>query len=113
MHDLWVLSVDLPEGPVDVVWDKAPCAACSMHVGEPPYAAQLTTTAGRTHVFDDPGCLFLWLDENEVEIHSMYFRHVDEERCLRCGAGQVAPGSLTYAEAGKKCLDRVARYRSK
>ena len=42
----------LPEGPVDVAWDKSPCSACSMHVGEPPFAAQLTTTSGKTHVFD-------------------------------------------------------------
>ena len=59
-----VLSSSKPgDGPAEIVWDKAACAACGMHVGEPPFAAQATTKDGRAHAFDDAGCLFLWLDE--------------------------------------------------
>jgi len=124
-------SGKLPEGPVDVVWDKAPCAACSMHVGEPPFAAQLTTTGGDTHVFDDPGCLFLFVDKNELDIHSMYFRHLYEDRWIErdavafelreqtpmgFGIGAVDAGTadaISFEQARKKCIDRVSNYRSK
>lgn len=124
-------SVELPEGPVDVIWDKSPCSACNMHVGEPPFAAQLTTTDGDTHVFDDPGCLFLYMHDNELEIHSIYFRHLHADRWvgrdavaferkeqtpMGYGIGAVdigTPGAISFEAAKKQCVDRVVRYRPK
>lgn len=118
-------SAKLPDGPVDLVWDKAACAACGMHVGEPPFAAQLTTTDGRTHAFDDPGCLFLWVAEHTPAVHSTYFRDHRAERWIAAdrvaflpvektpmGFGIAAvdvgtPGAMSHGAARTKCLERL------
>jgi hypothetical protein len=71
-----------PEGPVQVVWDRAACAHCRMHVGEPGFAAQLQTKDGRVLFFDDPGCLLRYEDEVHPEVHAVYFHHVSEDRWL-------------------------------
>jgi hypothetical protein len=79
-----VLARDrLPDGPSDVVWDRAACAACKMHVGEPSFAAQAQLRDGSTLVFDDPGCLLLMLPQIEGDVHALWFRHVREERWLK------------------------------
>lgn len=119
-------SGKLPEGPVDLVWDKAACAACGMHVGEPPFAAQLTTKGGDTHAFDDPGCLFLWVAQNEPDVHSTYFRDHRSERWIAqdrvafvavdatpmgFGLGAVdvgTPGAISLGDARAKCLERLS-----
>ncbi len=117
-------SVKLPDGPVDVVWDKAACAACGMHVGEPPFAAQLTTKDGRTQAFDDPGCLFLYVEEHHPEVHSMFFHDHAKDGWIApdrvafvavaptpmgfgLGAVEVGtPGAIGLDEARRKCLER-------
>lgn len=119
-------TADLPSGPVDLVWDKTACVACGMHVGEPPFAAQLTTKDGRTVAFDDPGCLFLYVEEQRPDVHSIYFHHHQQARWIAAenvafallevtpmgfGIGAVdkgTPQSIDYAEARKRCLDRTS-----
>jgi hypothetical protein len=118
-------SSKLPDGPADIVWDKSACVACGMHIGEPPFAAQATTKDGRVHAFDDPGCLFLWVEEAKPELHSLFFRHHRENRWLGkqavgfiaveptpMGFGLAAvdsstPGALDYDQARGKCLQRA------
>jgi hypothetical protein len=80
--------VMLPEGAVPVVWDGEVCGHCKMHVGDPRFAAQLQTTSGDVLNFDDPGCLFEYLQSHEVSAHAIYFRNYDED------------GWLTESEAG-------------
>jgi hypothetical protein len=124
-------SAKLPDGPADLVWDKASCAACGMHVGEPPFAAQATTTDGRVHAFDDPGCLFLWLDEQRPELHSVYFRHHREPRWIARDAVAFAlvsptpmgfgfgaddagtPGAIDHDECRRRCLERASGHGEK
>jgi len=119
-------SGKLSDGPVDLVWDKAACAACGMHVGEPPFAAQLTTKDGHTHAFDDPGCLFLYVDEQHPDVHSIFFHHHREQRWIAAGRVAFAPvdvtpmgfgiaavdagttGAIDYDEARRKCLARTS-----
>ena len=72
----------LPEGPSELLWNRDVCDFCSMHVGEPEYAAQLQTKDGRTLAFDDPGCLFLRLANEPPAVHAVYFRHYREERWI-------------------------------
>lgn len=120
-----VASSKLPDGPADVVWDKAACAACGMHVGEPPFAAQLIDQGGRLHTFDDPGCLFLFVAEHHPAVHGIWFRHHAEARWI--GADKVAfalvdktpmgfglaavdlgtPGAIEHDEARRRCLART------
>jgi hypothetical protein len=117
-----VATTTLPDGPVDVVWDKAACAHCSMHVGEPPFAAQLTTRSGQTLVFDDPGCLFEFVAAAGPEVHAIWFHHVFEDRWLHhtavgfvtatstpmgYGLGAVDPGTpaaIDLDAARERCL---------
>ena len=68
----WLLmsSEALPDGPLDVVWDKTPCAECSMHVGDPAFAAQMITDIGEELYFDDPGCWFLYEARATPTIHA-------------------------------------------
>lgn len=71
-----------PEGPVPVVWDGEVCQHCKMHVGDPRFAAQLQTRDGDVMNFDDPGCLFDYLESDPVTIHALYFRNHDGEGWL-------------------------------
>jgi copper chaperone NosL len=75
-------EVTLPEGAVPVVWDGEVCGHCKMHVGDPRFAAQLQTTAGDVVNFDDPGCLFDYLQSHEVSVHALFFRNHDEDGWL-------------------------------
>lgn len=119
------------EGPFDVVWDKAACAACGMHVGEPGFAAQLTTKDGHEYSFDDPGCMFLFVAEQHPDVHSMFFHHNRENRWIPAndvgfvaiektpmgfGIAAVAAGtkdSIGLDEARRKCLERTSGHGGK
>ncbi len=63
------------EGVEPIVWDEATCAHCHMHLGDPHYAAQLQTVSGQVHNFDDPGCLFEYVEQNRPEARATYFHH--------------------------------------
>lgn len=116
---LVVRSESLPDGPLEVIWDKSPCAECSMHVGDPAFAAQMITEDGRELYFDDPGCLFLFVRDEQPRVHRAWFRHLREERWLPLdavafvraadtpmgfGIGAVDPG-----EAGAMDLEAARR----
>ncbi|MBZ0150025.1 MAG: nitrous oxide reductase accessory protein NosL [Planctomycetes bacterium] len=115
----------LPDGPVDIVFDKAACEACGMHVGEPRFAAQVITTDGRCHAFDDVGCMFEFLRRDPRAVHAAYVHHVHEERWLALaeaafievrpspmgfdlGAVQAGvPGSVDVETARRRCDART------
>lgn len=119
-------SSSLPDGPVAIAWDKAACAYCSMHVGEPRFAAQLTTKDGTTHAFDDPGCLFDFVAETAPQVHATWFRHLREDRWVPAaavgfvditptpmgfGIGAVdagAPGAVDLEVARARCRGKRA-----
>lgn len=75
-------QVTLAEGAVPVVWDSEVCAHCKMHVGDPRFAAQVQTTEGEVLNFDDPGCLFDYLQSHQASIHALYFRNYLEDGWL-------------------------------
>lgn len=115
-------STGLPDGPVEPVWDKAACAHCSMHVGEPSFAAQLQVTDGQILAFDDPGCLFEYLDAQQPDVHAIWLHHLREDRWLPAsavafvavqptpmgfGLGAVDPGTagaIDFAAAKAHCV---------
>ena len=68
-------QVVLPEGAVPIVWDSEVCTHCKMHVGDPRFAAQVQTVEGDVLNFDDPGCLFDYLDAHPRVVHALYFRN--------------------------------------
>ncbi len=108
--------------PVPVVWDKTPCAHCAMHLGDPRFAAQLTTGDGTTHFYDDPGCLFLHrevLMEAGGSVHAMWFRDMngdawisaDEASFLRTDGSPMnfGFGAVQHGMAGSLSLLEVER----
>ncbi len=74
--------VTLPEGPVDIVWDREVCEHCKMHIGDPRFAAQLQATDGDLVSFDDPGCLVEYLQTHPTDVHALYFRDYDGDQWL-------------------------------
>lgn len=100
----WMLlrAQDLPTGVVPIAWDKEACAHCRMHVGEQGFAAQLQLTDGRVLNFDDPGCLFSWLEANPATVHATWLHHHTEDRWLsRADVGfvPVAPTPMGFGLA--------------
>lgn len=98
-------SQRLASGPVDVTWDKEPCAHCHMLLSEPGFAAQLQTADGAVLNFDDVGCLFAWERELQPRVHATWFHHLGEERWL--GPGEVAflPGQHSPMAFGLGAVD--------
>ncbi len=90
----------LPDGPVDVVWDREACAHCRMHVGEPRFAAQLQKVDGQVLNYDDPGCLLKHLDrQQEADVHALWFHHVEQDRWLsgeEAGFRRVSPTPMGF-----------------
>jgi copper chaperone NosL len=73
---------ELPDAPQPIAWDREPCASCRMHIGEPAFAAQLILTDGRVLNFDDPGCLFDYLERDRPDVHRAWVHHKDTERWI-------------------------------
>jgi len=69
-------------GPAPVAWDREACGFCRMHIGDPHFAAQLRQEVGEPVNFDDPGCLFLYLDQEQPKVVELYFRHESQDRWL-------------------------------
>jgi copper chaperone NosL len=55
--------------PADLAYDHLSCDQCGMMVGDPRFAAQLTTEDGDRLVFDDPACAFRHTAEGERVAH--------------------------------------------
>lgn len=103
----WLLmsSEALPDGPLEVIWDKTPCAECSMHVGDPAFAAQMITDIGEELYFDDPGCWFLYEQRATPQIHAAWFRHFREDRWLPYTAVAFAAAKDTPMGFGIGAVD--------
>lgn len=84
-----------PDGPVDIAWDREPCAECRMHVGEPAFAAQLQTRDGRILNFDDPGCALRYVAREVPAVHELYFHHHKEDTWLTRTRTAFVPASPT------------------
>ncbi|MBZ0235887.1 MAG: hypothetical protein K8M05_26395 [Deltaproteobacteria bacterium] len=90
----------LPDGPVDLVWNREPCAHCRMLVGEPAYAAQLVTTSGDVLAFDDPGCLLHYVEDQRPDVHRIWFHDSTSDRWLSPEEVGFAPGAATPMDYG-------------
>jgi copper chaperone NosL len=113
-------------GPQPIAWDREPCGHCKMLVGERAFAAQAIRSNGRAVAFDDPGCLFAWLQAGH-ETRELWFHHLREERWLRApavafvttgkspmghGLGAVDPateGAIGLDDARRRVAEELAR----
>ncbi|MEO8196187.1 MAG: hypothetical protein ABI689_05650 [Thermoanaerobaculia bacterium] len=88
-----------PVGVVEPAWDRDACGYCRMHVSEPAFAAEIQTADGEIVFFDDPGCLFLWQEENHAAARATFFHHYREDRWLsspRVGFAPTAPTPMAW-----------------
>lgn len=83
-REVW-LAQRPTDRPVPVAWDRVACARCRMLVSEPRFAAQAHMRGGAVHHFDDPGCALLWADDNQAELHELWFRDLVSDQWLRRG----------------------------
>ena len=93
-----IVACDDGSKPVDPVWGKQPCAACSMLVSERRHAAQLTTARGERHYFDDVGCLAHSLRHARPEARGMWAR--DESGWVDAKQARYAKGLKTPMDYG-------------
>jgi len=94
-----------PSGVEPIAWDRAACAHCRMHVGDPRFAAQLQTEEGDVLNFDDPGCLLRYAHERHPRVRAMYFRDVREDRWWardQVGFVPMAPTPMGYGIAATR-----------
>jgi len=94
-----------PTGVEPVAWDRAACAHCRMHVGDPRFAAQLQTEEGEVLNFDDPGCLLRYVHERRPRVRAMYFHDVREGRWWsrdEVGFVPMAPTPMGYGVAATR-----------
>jgi hypothetical protein len=94
-----------PEGPAPVAYDRASCTRCRMLIGEPAFAAQIQWSSGDVSLFDDPGCLLLYLDEHPGEVRALWFHHVREDRWIPGDRVAFAPASPTPMGYGLGAVD--------
>lgn len=80
----WVLATTqlvwadgLPHGPEAFDPEGAHCATCGMRLAVPRHVAQLQTRDGQVLLFDDPGCLLVFLQTRRPRVHARYFRGPD------------------------------------
>jgi hypothetical protein len=93
------------EGPAPVAYDRASCTRCRMLIGEPAYAAQIEWSSGDVSLFDDPGCLLLYLDEHPDEVRAIWFHHVREDRWIPGDKVAFEPASPTPMGYGLGAVD--------
>jgi hypothetical protein len=98
----------LPDGPVQVAWEKEACGHCHMHLSEMGFAVQLQTTDGGVVNFDDPGCFFLHVAAERPAIHEVWFHHWREDRWLRRDGVGFVPAASTPMNFGLAAVDRGA-----
>lgn len=112
--------------PAAIAYDRVACDHCGMIVGEPRFAAQLTTKDGERYEFDDPSCAVAFVADKGPAIAHMWFRDgsSDEETWIPWqsvgfvpatgspmdgGLAAVplpAPGSLSFSEASTRFMER-------
>ncbi|MFB6264239.1 MAG: hypothetical protein ABEL76_11535 [Bradymonadaceae bacterium] len=120
---IWYLEQP-SDGVEPIAWNEATCAHCNMHIGDRRYAAQLQTDGGEVYNFDDPGCVFEWIETHSPSIRQVYFHHhrrqrwlgyhevgfvrVEEPTPMGYGLGAVdagaAPESMSFSEASSAVI---------
>ena len=69
---LWACSTPQDE-PEALAYDHIACDHCGMIVSEPRFAAQMTTATGERYEFDDPACVFLYIQDRTPAIGHVWF----------------------------------------
>ncbi|NPA81470.1 MAG: hypothetical protein GXO31_02555 [Epsilonproteobacteria bacterium] len=57
--------------PIEFPLHKVQCPKCHMEVDSLSHSVQVITNDGKTYIFDDPGCMVLWLEDNKIDPKSV------------------------------------------
>jgi len=68
VQDMTVVKKGTAAGkPVEMVEGHFQCSECGMIINNLQFAAQVTSTAGKTWFFDDHGCMAAWISRGEFQ----------------------------------------------
>ncbi len=59
--------INTKKEPLEVKDNQVQCPQCNMFLVGKQHTAQAITADGKTHFFDDPGCLVLWIEKSAKE----------------------------------------------
>ena len=100
-------KAELPDGLVEIKWDRDTCARCNMVIGDPRFAAQLRGGPKQQNwKFDDIGCVAVWLkaqpwgDETATKIwvmDSTNGRDWLDARAAHYSGGRISPMGYNFA----------------
>ena len=111
--------------PADLVYDHVACDSCGMVVSDARFAAQLVTRDGERTQFDDPACLFHYVEDHAPAIAHAWFHdstHADDPNAWldwqqvafveQAGAPMdggiaavpIGAGTISFSEASAKVL---------
>ncbi|MFZ5479443.1 MAG: hypothetical protein ACOZNI_21945 [Myxococcota bacterium] len=118
---LWGCAKDL-NAPPEIAFDHEACDECGMLVGEPRFAAAIVTRDGDTLAFDDAGCLFRYVLDEQPSVAHMWFSDgegwyneaqvafaVDAVTPMGSGLRAVpagTPGSISVGEASSRAVSK-------
>lgn len=72
--------------PRPIAWNDEVCRHCHMTIADPRFAAELVTSKGRVHAFDDVSCLAAFVRAGAVradQVHSLWVYDYLEPGSLR------------------------------
>ena len=115
-------SSNYEKKPIEWRENQTQCSQCSMYLSHKLHSVQLVDTRGKTHFFDDIGCLVAWLRAHQesakefvIWVYSLdTHRYIDalkaryvagEETPMRYGFGayeKVREGSISFDELSLK-----------
>ncbi|WAA08741.1 nitrous oxide reductase accessory protein NosL [Fervidibacillus albus] len=69
--------------PVAINEETDTCEVCNMAVADNEFATQVVMENGKSYVFDDIGCMFVWLDENgDEDVAASFVRDFDTKEWI-------------------------------
>lgn len=62
---------NLEKHPLEFKDNKVQCPQCYMYLVGKKHTAQVIDTNHKTHFFDDPGCVILWVRDQKIDLDSL------------------------------------------
>ena len=68
--------------PVEIDEETAVCEICNMAVADNQFATQILLESGKTLLFDDIGCMYGWLKENDAATEAIFVRDYENKNWI-------------------------------
>ncbi len=73
---------DKAAAPVEINEETAVCEICNMAVADSEFATQILLENGKTLLFDDIGCMYGWLEENDSATEAIFVRDYENKNWI-------------------------------